>query len=115
MKESSSEPTKDDGSCAEPRLMPTRAIFDSAGRTHQCRGRMPTNKELLRSLRDGFEQLDTFDRSSLNSLRNRGQMSLGWVFGGNSLYKYQLSEMEFRPTFELSIDSWSGAIVARRW
>jgi hypothetical protein len=76
---------------------------------------MPTNKELLRSLREGFEQLDPFDRSNLNSLRNRGQMLIGRVFGGNGLYKDQLSKIEFRPTFQASIDSWSGAIVARRW
>ena len=61
---------------------------------------MPTNKELLRSLREGFEHLDLFDRSNLNSLRNRGQMLIGRVFGGNGLYKYPLSKMEFCSTFE---------------
>jgi hypothetical protein len=51
---------------------------------------MPTNKELLRSLREGFKQLDPFDRSNLNSLRNCGQMLIGRVFGGNGLYKDQV-------------------------
>ena len=36
MKQSSSGPTKDDGSCAELTLLPTRAMFDCTGRTHQC-------------------------------------------------------------------------------
>ena len=76
---------------------------------------MPTNKELLWSLRERFEQIDHLDSSHLNSLKNRGQELIGRVFGGNGLYKYQLSKMEFRSTFEHSIDSWSGAIVARRW
>jgi hypothetical protein len=75
---------------------------------------MPTNKELLRSLREGFEQLDTFDRSNLNNLRHCGQMLIGRVFGGNGLYKDQISNIGFRPAFQASIDSWSGAIVARR-
>ncbi len=35
---------------------------------------MPTDRELLKSLRDGFEQLKLFDRARLNSLRDRGQM-----------------------------------------
>jgi hypothetical protein len=76
---------------------------------------MPTNKDLLRCLREGFEYLEPFDRSSLNSLGNRGQMFIARVFGENSLCKDQLSKLEFRPTFQASIDSWSGAIVARRW
>jgi hypothetical protein len=72
-------------------------------------------KRTTMSLREGFEQIDLLDRSNLNSLKNRGQMLIGRVFGGNGLNKYQLSKMEFRSTFEHSIDSWSGAIVARRW
>jgi hypothetical protein len=37
-------------------------------------GEMQKNKELLESLRDGFEQLELFDSATLNSLKGRGQM-----------------------------------------
>lgn len=57
---------------------------------------MPTNRELLLSLRDGFEQLELFDRVELNSLRNRGQMYIRRVFGPDSPYIERLSSIEFR-------------------
>ena len=47
---------------------------------------MPTNSELLISLRNGFEDLEVFDDSGLNALRDRGQMSIRRVFGENSSY-----------------------------
>jgi hypothetical protein len=56
---------------------------------------MPPNKELLLSLRTGFEQLELFDQPSLNSLRNRGRTILGQVFGEDSPYKDQLSNIGF--------------------
>ncbi len=49
-------------------------------------GEMPTNSELLISLRKGFEDLEVFDDSGLNALRDRGQMSIRRVFGENSSY-----------------------------
>jgi predicted nucleotide-binding protein len=57
---------------------------------------MRTEIELLESLRDGFEQLELFDRATLNSLRNRGQMIIGRVFGPDSSYNERLSSIEFR-------------------
>lgn len=59
---------------------------------------MPTNKELLESLRDGFEQLELFDGPRLNSLRDRGRMIIGRVFGNDSPYIERLSSIEFRYT-----------------
>jgi len=57
---------------------------------------MPTHKELLESLRDGFEQLELFDSSDLNSLRDRGRMRIGKVFGEGSPYIERLSNIQFR-------------------
>lgn len=57
---------------------------------------MPTDSELLESLRDGFEQLNLFDRVRLNSLRDRGQMIIGRVFGSDSPYIERLTSIEFR-------------------
>lgn len=57
---------------------------------------MPTNRELLESLREGFEDLEVFDRAGLNGLRSRGQMLIGRVFGEDSPYSEQLSRIEFR-------------------
>lgn len=57
---------------------------------------MPTNRELLESLRDGFEQLELGDSATLNGLKNRGQMIIRRVFGPNSSYSEQLSNIEFR-------------------
>ena len=59
---------------------------------------MPTHKELLESLRDGFEQLELFDRPRLKSLQSRGQMIIGKVFGEDSSYKEQLVSKKFRYT-----------------
>jgi predicted nucleotide-binding protein len=56
---------------------------------------MPTDSELLESLRDGFEQLNLFDRARLNSLRDRGQMIIGRVFGPDSPYIERLTSIEF--------------------
>jgi hypothetical protein len=47
---------------------------------------MPTNRELLISLRKGFEDLEVFDDSGLNALRDRGQMIIRRVFGEDSSY-----------------------------
>jgi hypothetical protein len=57
---------------------------------------MPTDRELLESLRDGFEQLKLFDKARLNSLRDRGQMIIGRVFGPDSPYIVRLTSIEFR-------------------
>lgn len=59
---------------------------------------MPTDRELLESLRDEFEKLEPFDRAGLNSLRDRGQMIIRRVFGADSTYMGQLSAIEFRYT-----------------
>jgi hypothetical protein len=42
---------------------------------------MPTNRELLQSLRDGFEQLALFDQLELNSLGERARMIIERVLG----------------------------------
>jgi hypothetical protein len=57
---------------------------------------MPTDTELLESLRDGFEQLKLFDSAKLNSLKDRGQMIIGRVFGPDSPYIERLTSIEFR-------------------
>jgi predicted nucleotide-binding protein len=59
---------------------------------------MPTDRELLESLRDEFEKLEPFDRAGLNSLRDSGQMIIRRVFGADSTYMGQLSAIEFRYT-----------------
>ena len=59
-------------------------------------GEMPTNEELLASLREEFEQLELFDRAKLNSLRDRGQMYIRRIFGPDSPYIEQLASIEFR-------------------
>ncbi len=60
---------------------------------------MPTHKELLQSLRDGFEQLELFDSPGLKSLRARGEMIIRRVFGEDSPYKAQLlSDIALRYT-----------------
>jgi len=56
---------------------------------------MPTNKELLLSLRGGFEELELFDDSGLNALRDRGQMIIRRTFGPESSYSDRLSGIEF--------------------
>jgi len=56
---------------------------------------MPTDRELLESLRDGFEELEPFDDTGLNALRNRAQMIIRKVFGANSSYSEQLSSIQF--------------------
>lgn len=57
---------------------------------------MPTNRKLLESLRDDFEQLELFDRSGLNSLRERARMRIGRIFGENSPYIERLFGINFR-------------------
>ena len=57
---------------------------------------MPTNRELLLSLRDEFEQLELFDQARLNSLRERAPMIIERVFGENSSYYERLSNISFR-------------------
>lgn len=59
---------------------------------------MPTHKELLQSLRDGFVRLQVRDESRLNSLRDRGQMIIRRAFGADSPYSERLSSIEFHYT-----------------
>ena len=56
---------------------------------------MPTNRELLQSLRDGFEQLALFDELELNSLGERARMIIERVFGRNKSYYERLSATPF--------------------
>ena len=57
---------------------------------------MSKSRELLLSLRRGFEDLEPFDSAGLNSLRDRGSMIIEWVFGEDSQYKERLSGISFR-------------------
>ncbi len=66
---------------------------------------MPTHKELLLSLRDGFEQLEIFDQPGLNSLRERARMRIGRVFGEDSPYIERLSNITFRSRMSVPIVS----------
>jgi predicted nucleotide-binding protein len=59
-------------------------------------GEIPTNEELLASLREEFEQLEPGDKGKLNSLRDRGQMYIRRIFGSDSPYSEQLERIEFR-------------------
>jgi hypothetical protein len=52
---------------------------------------MPTKRELLLSLRKGFEELELRDRACLNSLRDRGNMIIRRVFGPESSYSERLT------------------------
>jgi hypothetical protein len=58
-------------------------------------GDMPTNKELLESLRDGFANLGYRDEDELNRLDNRGRMYIRRVFGENSEYYQQFVHIGF--------------------
>ncbi len=78
---------------------------------------MPTNRELLESLRDGFERLEVFDSSELNSLRNRGEMLIRRIFGEDSPHAERLSNIVFRRNMAIPIsssDSVSPAITEAR-
>lgn len=75
---------------------------------------MPTNKELLLSLRDGFEQLKPFDSSGLKSLNNssglkslnnRGEMLIRHVFGKDSPYITRLSNVTFSVAMPFAVSS----------
>jgi predicted nucleotide-binding protein len=59
---------------------------------------MPTNKGLLLSLREKFDQLELFDDSGLNALRDRGRMIIRRVFGADSSYSERFSDIEFHYT-----------------
>jgi predicted nucleotide-binding protein len=72
---------------------------------------MPTNRELLLSLRKGFEGLQVFDQSGLNSLRVRGQMIIGRLFGEESSYIEWLSKISFSSGTLSRVVSASGEIV----
>lgn len=69
---------------------------------------MPTRKELLLSLREGFEQLQLFDTTELNSLRDRARMRIRRVFGEGSPYIDRLSSISFRPSGGVAIISTFG-------
>jgi hypothetical protein len=70
---------------------------------------MPTDKEKLLSLRKGFEDLQLFEGATLNTLRRRGQVIIGRVFGEDSPYKEQLSGISFRGGGGVAIVSTFGA------
>ena len=70
---------------------------------------MPTKKELLLSLREGFEQLQLFDTTELNTLRDRGQMRIRRVFGEGSSYSDRLSSISFRSSGGVAVISSFGA------
>ena len=59
---------------------------------------MGTNrdKELLLSLRHGFENLELFNRPRLNSLQDRARMIIERIFGEGSSYYDQLVSISFR-------------------
>ncbi len=53
-------------------------------------------RELLEELRAGFERLEAFDDVELNSLRSRGRMVVGRVFGEDSSYTEELFNIRFK-------------------
>jgi hypothetical protein len=56
---------------------------------------MSKYRELLLSLRKGFEELEPLDELWLNSLRDRGRMIIRRVFGEDSAYIQRLFDIEF--------------------
>ncbi len=73
---------------------------------------MPTQRELLLSLRGEFEQLQVFDQSGLNSLRERASMIIRRVFGEESSYGAQISKIRFRPGSVPIVSSRGGGVSA---
>jgi Predicted nucleotide-binding protein containing TIR-like domain len=69
---------------------------------------MPTNKELLESLRGGFELLEVFDWATLNSVRNRAEMLVRHLFGDDSPYIERLQNIAFRRSMVVPISSSGG-------
>ena len=55
---------------------------------------MPTNLELLASLRDGFENMSYQDREKLSGLDNRGRMLIRRTFGEDSDYYRRFIRLE---------------------
>lgn len=70
---------------------------------------MQTHKELLLSLREGFEQLDAFDSTGVNALGRRGEMIIRRVFGEDSQYIEQFRDLSFRRSMPLPAIGSSGA------
>lgn len=58
---------------------------------------MPTDAELLETLRDGFANLQYKDEGELNKLEHRGRMYIRRVFGENSEYHQQFVHIGFHP------------------
>jgi predicted nucleotide-binding protein len=72
---------------------------------------MPTKRELLLSLRKGFEKLETFDRARLNGLKDRGNMIIRRVFGEDSPYEKRLSGISFRGAGVAIVSSSGGSVT----
>ena len=58
-------------------------------------GKVPTNKELLESVRDEFKQLENGDRDELDRLQNRGRMIIRRVIGENNDYYQRFVRTRF--------------------
>jgi predicted nucleotide-binding protein len=72
---------------------------------------MPTNKELLESVRGEFERLEVFDGAALNSVRNRAEMLIEQIFGDDSPYIERLRNITFRRNMVVPSSS-SGGVPA---
>jgi predicted nucleotide-binding protein len=57
---------------------------------------MPTHRELLDSLRQQYEELPLLDWDELAKVRERGLMLVSLIFGEDSRYFKQLSEVSFQ-------------------
>jgi len=57
---------------------------------------MPTKRELVESLRDGFVRLGYGDEEHLSKLRNRGEMILRCMYGTDSIYYTQFVSRTFQ-------------------
>lgn len=58
---------------------------------------MPTHRELLESLRDGFNDLTAYDETELDRLKKRGQVLARIIFGEEGDYPTQLRKTRFHP------------------
>ena len=58
---------------------------------------MPTKRELLKSVREDFQQLEMFDRVGLKRVQGRAEMIVERVFGPDTRYIQRLQQIKFSP------------------
>lgn len=115
----------DDGYGVRPKELPTGVVFvpkgerirkiappgvEGTGERGET-GRMPTDRSLLESLRDGFANLEYGDEDTLSRLRNRGRMILRRIYGEPSEPYERLAYAGFQQV----IPDWSAEEQSESW